>query len=74
VLCDLHMPEMDGVEVIRRMRLLPTCSGTRYVLSSGDGTESPVTGRTEALDVGGLLAKPYTFGELVRLVEDAATE
>lgn len=69
VVCDLHMPEMDGVELIRRMRMLPSCSGTRYVLSSGDGAGSPMMGRAEALSVDGLLAKPYTIDQLVAMVE-----
>jgi PAS domain S-box-containing protein len=69
VVCDLHMPEMDGVELIRRMRILPSCSGTRYVLSSGDGPGSPMMGRAEALSVDGLLAKPYTIDQLVAVVE-----
>jgi PAS domain S-box-containing protein len=72
VLCDLHMPEMDGVELIRRMRALPSCGGTRYVLSSGDGPGSPMMGRAEALGVDGLLAKPYTIDQLVMVVEAAA--
>ena len=69
VVCDLHMPEMDGVELIRRMRMLPSCSGTRYVLSSGDGPGSPMMTRAEALGVDGLLAKPYTIDQLVAVVE-----
>jgi PAS domain S-box-containing protein len=69
VVCDLHMPEMDGVELIRRMRMLPSCFGTRYVLSSGDGPGSPMMGRAEALGVDGLLAKPYTIEQLVAVVE-----
>jgi two-component system, cell cycle sensor histidine kinase and response regulator CckA len=69
VVCDLHMPEMDGVELIRRMRMLPSCMATRYVLSSGDGPGSPMMGRAEALGVDGLLAKPYTIDQLVALVE-----
>jgi PAS domain S-box-containing protein len=69
VVCDLHMPEMDGVELIRRMRMLPSCAGTRYVLSSGDGPGSPMMGRAEALGVDGLLAKPYTIEQLVAVVE-----
>jgi len=73
VLCDLNMPEMDGVELIRRMRMLPTCSDTRYVLSTGDGPGSTMMGRAEALDVDGLLAKPYTIDVLVSVVEDAVT-
>ncbi len=69
VVCDLHMPEMDGVELIRRMRTLPSCAGTRYVLSSGDGPGSPIMGRVQALGVDGLLAKPYTIDQLVTVVE-----
>ncbi len=69
VVCDLHMPEMDGVELIRRMRMLPSCAGTRYVLSSGDGPGSPMMGKAEALGVDGLLAKPYTIDQLVAVVE-----
>lgn len=71
VVCDLHMPEMDGVELIRRMRMLPSCAGTRYVLSSGDGPGSPMMTRAEALGVDGLLAKPYTIDQLVSVVEGA---
>ncbi len=69
VVCDLHMPEMDGIELIRRMRMLPRCAVTRYVLSSGDGHDSPLMGRVESLGVGGLLAKPYTIDQLVSVVE-----
>jgi len=69
VVCDVHMPEMDGVELIRRMRMLPSCAGTRYVLSSGDGSESPMMGRARALGVDGLLGKPYTIDRLVAVVE-----
>ncbi len=71
VVCDLHMPEMDGVELIRRMRMLPTCGRTRYVLSSGDGAGSTMMTRAEALHVDGLLAKPYTIDQLVAVVEGA---
>ena len=71
VVCDLHMPEMDGVELIRRMRTLPNSAGTRYVLSSGDGPDSPMMSRIEALAVDGLLAKPYTIDQLVLVVEGA---
>ena len=69
VVCDLHMPEMDGVELIRRMRMLPSCARTRYVLSSGDGPGSPMMARAQALGVDGLLAKPYTIDQLVAVVD-----
>ncbi len=74
VVCDLHMPEMDGIELIRRMRMLPSCAVTRYVLSSGDGHDSPLMGRVESLAVDGLLAKPYTINQLVSVVEGAPLE
>ena len=51
------------------MRMLPTCTGTRYVLSSGDGAGSLMMNRAEALSVDGLLAKPYTIDQLVSVVE-----
>ena len=69
VVCDLHMPEMDGVELIRRMRQLPSCLATRYVMSTGDDSSSPMMARAEALGVDGLLAKPYTIDQLVAVVE-----
>ncbi|HYW51751.1 MAG TPA: ATP-binding protein [Gemmatimonadaceae bacterium] len=71
VVCDLHMPEMDGTELIRLMRLLPSCAGTRYVLSSGDGAgaNSPMQEQADTLGVDGLLAKPYTIEKLVEVVE-----
>ena len=72
VVCDLHMPEMDGVELIRRMRALPSCQGTRYVLSSGDGPGSPMMSRAEALAVDGVLAKPYSIDRLLAVVEGLA--
>ncbi len=71
VVCDLHMPEMDGVELIRRMRGLPSCHGTRYVLSSGDAAETAAMNRAEALGVDGVLAKPYAIEHLVAVVEGA---
>jgi two-component system NtrC family sensor kinase len=74
VVCDLHMPEMDGIELIRRMRNLPSCATTRYVLSSGDGQDSPLIGKVESLAVDGLLAKPYTIDQLVTVVEGTPVE
>lgn len=73
VVCDVHMPEMDGIELIRRMRALPTCTGTRFVLSSGDAPEPHLISRVEALGVDGLLAKPYSIEHLVALVEGSPT-
>jgi two-component system, cell cycle sensor histidine kinase and response regulator CckA len=69
VVCDLHMPEMDGVELIRRMRTLPSCKNSRFILSSGDGSGSPTMTRAAALGVDALLAKPYTIDYLVEVVE-----
>jgi PAS domain S-box-containing protein len=69
VVCDLHMPGLDGVELIRRMRQLPAASGTRYILSTGDDRSAPGMVAARTMGVDGILAKPYAIDELQALVE-----
>jgi len=69
VICDLNMPEMDGIELIHRMRQLPTCANTRFVLSSGDGTSPAMLQQAKALGVDEVLDKPYSIDRLTEVVE-----
>ena len=71
VICDLRMPGMDGAEVIRRLKELPTCSGARFVLSTGDTATAAVRQRIEGLGLSAVVDKPYEIEVLRRIVEDS---
>jgi PAS domain S-box-containing protein len=67
VICDLRMPALDGGEVIRQLRMLPTCSATRYIVSTG--SSALPDDLTEAAPGATLLVKPYDIEELRQAVE-----
>lgn len=70
VVCDLRMPGMDGAEVIRRLKELPTCARARFILSTGDTATPAVRQRIEGLDVTAVVDKPYEVEALRRIVEE----
>jgi CheY-like chemotaxis protein len=70
VICDLRMPGMDGAEVIRRLKELPTCTNARFVLSTGDTATPAVRQRIEGLALTAVVDKPYEVEALRRIVED----
>jgi PAS domain S-box-containing protein len=71
VISDLRMPGMDGRSLIRRLRTLPTCAKTRFILSTGDTTATPTRpGDDDTGDVA-VVTKPYDVDALVDLVEGA---
>jgi two-component system chemotaxis response regulator CheY len=71
VISDLRMPGMDGRSLIRRLRTMPTCAQTRFILSTGDATATPARpGDDDTGDVA-VVAKPYDVDALVDLVEGA---
>jgi two-component system, cell cycle sensor histidine kinase and response regulator CckA len=71
VICDLRMPGMDGAEVIRRLKELPTCATSRFVLSTGDTATPAVRQRIEGLALAAIVDKPYEVETLRRIVEEA---
>jgi PAS domain S-box-containing protein len=68
IISDLRMPGMDGRALIRRLRELPSCANTRFVLSTGDTAAAP-TGADDALADVAVVNKPYDVDALVDLVE-----
>jgi signal transduction histidine kinase/CheY-like chemotaxis protein len=72
VLLDIGMPEMDGYEVVRRLRKLPQSEGTLLVALSGYGRESDVR---KSLDAGfhEHITKPATI-ETLKAVLDSRPE
>lgn len=69
VISDVRMPGIDGTELVRRLRGLPTCASTRFVLSTGDsllGTEE--LGIDDVTGVR-MLHKPFDVAGLTQVVE-----
>ena len=69
VICDLHLPGVDGYEVVRRIRSLATGVRTRCIIMSGSAPELVASMRDDTVMVAAVLAKPYEIDELRRAVE-----
>jgi response regulator RpfG family c-di-GMP phosphodiesterase len=61
---------MDGVEVIRRLKELPSCERARFILSTGDTATPAVRQRIEGLALAAIVDKPYEVEALRRIVEE----
>jgi CheY-like chemotaxis protein len=72
VLLDLHLPDMSGEEVIRRLAARPETRDVPIVVMTGGADERRFEALL-ALGVRGVLEKPYASRELVAAV-DAALE
>lgn len=60
---DVHMPVMDGFDLVRHLRSLPKCSSTPIVMLTGAGTESDIV-RGFELGVSDYVVKPFNNREL----------
>jgi len=59
ILCDINMPQMDGLDLLRALRERPATRNTPVVMITGDGGESRVTAALRA-GAGGYLRKPFS--------------
>jgi PAS domain S-box-containing protein len=68
ILLDVKMPDMDGIEVCRRLKKDKTTQNIPVLMISGIAVKSK--NRTEGLEVGaeGYLCKPFEIGELIAQV------
>lgn len=73
VLIDLCMPELDGVEVMRRVRKISALDGVKLVAMTGSAPEALTAA---ALKAGALacLAKPVNPVDVLRLIAPQAVE
>jgi signal transduction histidine kinase/ActR/RegA family two-component response regulator len=69
VLLDLHLPDLPGDEVLRRLRAEPATAQTPVVVVSADATERQ---KKRLLDAGAqaYLTKPLDIRELLAVVDD----
>jgi len=69
VLLDLAMPGKTGVEVYRELKAIDP--SVRVLLTSGYEQDARVT-ELAALGIHGFIHKPYTLGDLVRMIKHTA--
>ncbi|HMJ94270.1 MAG TPA: ATP-binding protein [Thermoleophilaceae bacterium] len=70
VLLDLHLPDMDGEQVLQRLRDDPATASIPVVIVSADATPGRVQ-RLVSSGAVGYLTKPIDVRELLRLLDDA---
>jgi CheY-like chemotaxis protein len=67
ILLDLMMPEMDGFEVLRRLRAMPDSDGLPVLVVTASA-ERDIEARAAEAGANGCLHKPVDFGELAEWV------
>jgi signal transduction histidine kinase len=71
ILLDLHLPDMTGVDVLKRLRAEPATATTPIIIVSADATTSSPK-RLRELGATDFITKPFDIRRLLDLV-DAAT-
>jgi len=65
VLMDLHMPEVDGLEATRRLRVQPATAGLPIIALSAAVLDAE-RAQAQAAGMNGFVAKPATETDLLR--------
>ena len=68
IILDLKLPELSGVEVLKRMRQLPKCNKLAVIVLTSSRTKPDMT-EFSNLNVSAYLYKPDTFSAMVEIVE-----
>ena len=59
MLCDVNMPEMNGTELVKKARELPSCSGTKIVMVSTESAQDLID-QVMSDGADGYITKPFT--------------
>jgi CheY-like chemotaxis protein/nitrogen-specific signal transduction histidine kinase len=68
ILLDLHLPDMEGIDVLRRLDREPAGRRIPVVVVSADATPSQIE-RLQAAGADGYLTKPFRVDELLGVVD-----
>lgn len=59
ILCDINMPEMSGMELVKKVREMPACADVKIVMVSTESSQEVIDG-TIADGANGYITKPFT--------------
>jgi two-component system chemotaxis response regulator CheY len=60
ILCDINMPEMNGLEMVKKVRSdLPSCANTKIIMVSTESSQELIDG-VMADGANGYITKPFT--------------
>ena len=59
LLCDINMPEMSGMELVKKVREIAACAGVKIVMVSTESSQE-VIDNTIADGANGYITKPFT--------------
>jgi CheY-like chemotaxis protein len=71
ILMDVRMPEMDGLEATRQIRMLPAPHGHVPILALSAGVQPDEIAEYEAAGMDGLVAKPVEYAKLLQAIAEA---
>lgn len=69
LLCDIHLPEMDGQEVIEHVRANPATANTPFIIMTADPNQAAIRQRL-GIDAHALLSKPFQITDLLERVQN----
>ena len=69
VIVPARLRGVDGADIVRALKSLATCAGSRYVLAAGEGEGEPARRLAEEARVDAVIERPYEIEELRRAVE-----
>lgn len=69
MLCDLGIPEIDGLSVLKTVKARPDSGTMTVVMMTGDMSDETVS-KALAAGAAGFLVKPFSQDEVTRLVRE----
>jgi len=73
ILCDIHMPEMDGIELLKALKQDEVLSRIPVVMVSTEGRPEIVQ-EVRRLGIRGYVQKPFTPEEIRKVLEELVGE